>query len=173
MHNLTREDYPFKPEKKLIAGVFYKLDPEEAKLVHSAPESLYEFPDDLLKNIGTFQSASTEALESRIEKLSEEISLLQGQIDSDRSWKEEFRMGLSKNNEQIAKTNEQIEKISKSIEDLTKNLEKEISERTTGESTLKSKFSLIQGIGIVLGAIFGGGLVSLIVMYIAGILNFG
>lgn len=166
LHNLSREDYPFKPGKKLIAGVFYKLDSEEAKVINSDPVSLYDFPDDLLKNIKTFQTASTEALENSIADLSKEISFLKDQIDTDKSWKEEFRQGLSKNNEQISK-------ISESINVLTEKLGQEVDERKSGESKLKSKFSLIQGIGIILGALFGGGVISLVVMYLAGILNFG
>lgn len=166
LHNLTREDYPFKPGKKLIAGVFYKLDPEEIQNIHSDPVSLYDFPDDLLKNIKTFQSASTETLENKIFDLSKEISLLRDQIDTDKTWKEEFRQGLSQNNKQISE-------IGESIKALSEKLGQEIDDRKAGESKLKSKFSIIQGIGIILGAIFGGGVVSLIVMYLAGILNFG
>lgn len=165
LHNLSREDYPFRPNKKLVAGIFYELSGEETKVITSAPEPLYDFPDELMKNIKFFKSASTEALEGRIEELKSSLSVLKEQIDTDKSWKAEFKEGLSQNNQQIAR-------LGTSLEELTKKLGSEIDERKHGESQLKAKYSVITGIGIVLGALLGGGLVSLIVMYLAGILNF-
>jgi hypothetical protein len=50
-------------------------------------------------------------------------------------------------------------------------LNKEIDERKDNVSKLKIQTSIIKGIGIVLGFIIGGGVVSLIVMYLAGILK--
>ena len=47
----------------------------------------------------------------------------------------------------------------------------EIDDRKSYDSKLEIRMSVIRGIGIVLGAIFGGGLVSLIVLFIAGILK--
>jgi deoxycytidine triphosphate deaminase len=68
LHNFTREDYPFRPTKKLVAGIFYKLDENEAKAITSTPEPMYEFPDELIKNVKFFRSASTESLETKIEE---------------------------------------------------------------------------------------------------------
>ena len=166
LHNLSREDYPFRPGKKLVAGVFHELSDEEAEVVTSNPEPLYDFPDELLKNIKFFKSASTEALESKIEEMRTSLSLLKEQIDTDKSWKEEFKNGLFQNNQQISKLGE-------SLNELSKKLGIEIDERKQGEANLRTSSSVIKGIGLVLGAILGGGVVSLIVLYLAGILNFG
>jgi len=179
----------------LVAGIFHKLSEDEAKTITSAPEPLYDFPDELIRNVKFFRTASTEALEAKIEELKSNISTLKEQIDTDRSWKEEFKNGLSQNNEQILRLGSSLEnltqklgqeiderkqgesaqnlQLSSSLEKLALKLGQEIDERKQGEATHKANYSVIKGIGIVLGAILGGGFVSLIVMYLAGILNFG
>jgi chromosome segregation ATPase len=127
---------------------------------------MYEFPDELIKNVKFFRSASTESLETKIEEWRINLSTLKEQIDTDKSWKDEFKNGLSQNNEQILK-------LGTSLEDLARKLGQEIDERKQGEAAQKANYSVVKGIGLILGALVGGGLVSLIVMYLAGILNFG
>ena len=74
-------------------------------------------------------------------------------------WKNDFQNGLTK--------------IQQLVDKMSEILDKEIYERKENVSKLKVQTSVVKGIGLVLGAIFGGGLVSLIIMYIAGILKFG
>ena len=195
LHNLSREDYPFRPGKKLVAGIFYELNNDEAKLINSNPESFYDFPDELVKNIKSFKSASTEALEEIISDLRLSVNNIKDQIDSDKSWRDDFKKGLTQNNEQISKLGisledlakklgqeiderklgeiDQLSKLSSPLDALTEKLIQEIDDRKQGEVRQKVNYAVVRGIGVVLGAIFGGGLLSLIIMYIAGILKFG
>lgn len=165
MHNLSNEDYPFLPGKKIIAGIFYKLSDEEAEVITSIPEPLYDFPDALIKNVKFFRSTSAEALEAKIEELKTSLSTIKDQIDSDKTWKEEFKRGLSENNDQIGK-------LGLSLDKLAEKLGQEIDERKQGEAALDVKYSVVNGIGKVLGFIFGGAVAALLALLLAGILKF-
>ena len=78
-------------------------DGNKQRVICSRFETLYEFPDELIRNVKIFKSASTEALEAKIEELKSSLVTIKEPLDSDKSWKEEFKNGLSQNNEQILK----------------------------------------------------------------------
>jgi dUTPase len=154
LYNLSSRNYPLIPGKKLVAGVFYKADRESSKY----PEPIFDFPDDLVKIIADIKPNSVNALNTVIEQIRKEIQDIKNQLTHDDQWKNDFQNGLSK--------------IQQLVNEMGENLGREIIERKKNIEKLKLRTSVITGIGLILGFIFGGGLVSLIVMYIAGILKF-
>ncbi|MCM1182818.1 MAG: hypothetical protein NC337_05555 [Roseburia sp.] len=100
----------------------------------------------------------------KIETLEEEIKAIRTQIDSDKSWKDEFKRGLDKNNEQI-------NRIGDVVMEIANKLSQEIDERKREGMEIKSK---IRGSGVWLGILLtvGGGIFTLFVTYLAGILQF-
>jgi dUTPase len=164
LYNISSQDYPLIPGKKLIAGVFYKVDEQTARSFTTVPEALHDFPDDLVRMIRNYKPVSTEALSKEIENLKQTVSDLRDLINNDKIWRDEFKTGLKTNNEQI-------EKLTSTINDVAQKLGKEIDERKTDDAKLRMQNSVVKGIGLVLSALFGGGVVSLIVMYLAGILK--
>jgi ATP-dependent 26S proteasome regulatory subunit len=153
---------------------------DQAKNFTKKPQPLDDFPDDLVKMIRNYNPESTDFFASEITGLKKAIDDIRESINTDKTWREEFKAGLKENNDQI-------KNLGIALEDITHKLGEEIDERkglggTLGNITsklednvtkLKMQTSVIKGIGFVLSALFGGGVVSLIVMYLAGILKIG
>lgn len=153
LYNLSSRNYPLLPGKKLVAGVFYRVNEKSNK----QPEPIYDFPDDLIKIVVDTKPNSITAINTIIDQLRTEIQEIKNQLTYDTQWKNDFQNGLTK-----------IEQL---VNNMGEKLNKEIDERKDNVSKLKIQTSIIKGIGIVLGFIIGGGVVSLIVMYLAGILK--
>lgn len=166
LYNISSKEYPIRPGKKLVAGVFYKLNEEDTKNFTTKPESLYDFPDELVRMISEYKSVAMESLSEDLNTLKADLKFLKDQMDSDKSWKDEFQQGLAKHNEQLTKLGE-------ALQDITKKLGAEIDERKDGLSRLEANFSVVRGIGLVLGSLVGGGLVMLLIAWMTGILNLG
>jgi dUTPase len=154
LYNLSSRNYPLMPGKKLVAGVFYKVDKKSSK----RPEPIYDFPDDLVKIVVDTKPNSVNALNAAIDELRKEILDIRKQLIFDDKWRNDFQNGLTE--------------IQQLMKEMGRKLDTEIDERKDSVGRLKARTSIITGIGLILGFIFGGGLVSLIVMYIAGILRF-
>jgi chromosome segregation ATPase len=117
---------------------------------------------------------------SDITDLKKAIDDIRESIHADRTWCEEFKAGLKENNDQIRNLGIALENIARKLGeeiDERKGLGAALGNITNGleknVTKLKMRTAVIKGIGIVLAALFGGGVISLIVMYIAGILKFG
>jgi hypothetical protein len=123
-----------------------------------------EFPDDLIKMIRNYTPISPASFHSEVSTLKKTVSELWDAINSDKSWREEFKAGLKENNDQIRN-------LGIALENIAGKLGKEIDERKENDAKLKMQASVIKGIGLVLSAIFGGGLISLVVLYVAKILR--
>jgi len=154
LYNLSSRNYPLLPGKKLVAGVFYKVDEMSGK----QPDPIFDFPDDLVKIVVDTKPNSITAVNSVIDQLRIEIQEIRNQLTYDAQWKNDFQNGLTK--------------IQQLVSNMGEKLDKEIDERKENVSKLRIQASVVKGIGLVLSFILGGGLVSLIVMYIAGILKF-
>jgi dUTPase len=153
LYNLSSRNFLLMPGKKLVAGVFYKVDTESDK----KPEPIFDFPDELRKVVIDTNPNSMISVNASLDFLRTEVQTIKNQLDRDNVWKTDFQKGLTE--------------IQILVKEMGKKLDEEIGERKTNIGRLEVKTSVITGIGIVLGFIFGGGLVSLVVMYIAGILK--
>lgn len=171
LYNISSRRYPIIPGKKLVAGIFYKIDKNEAATFSKNPEPLYDFPDDLLAMIKEYKPITNTAIESfsaNIDRLQADVRDIRTQLDNDRTWKEDFKHGLDKNSEQI-------HQISDAIAELTNSLKTEIQERQRETSGLREKLGSTKVVGTILigllTAILGGG-ISLLAAWIAGVLQF-
>jgi len=81
------------------------------------------------------------------------LNAIKNQFIEDNEWKKEFKDGLI--------TIQQI------VNRISEKLDKEVDERKNSVEALRLQTAVIKGIGIVLSAIFGGGLISLIFLYVA------
>ncbi|MCL1812611.1 MAG: hypothetical protein FWG29_03725 [Treponema sp.] len=154
LYNLSSHPYPLRPGKKLVAGVFYKVDKKSDKI----PEPINNFPDDLIKIMADTKPNSIIAVSTAIDQLKSEMENIRNQLSVDNNWKNEFQKGLTE--------------IREIVKEMGQNLTIEIAERKDNDDKLRAQTSVVKGIGLVLGFIFGGGVVSFIVMYLAGILKF-
>lgn len=166
LYNISSKEFPIIPGKKLVAGIFYKLNKNDTKGFTTIPEPLYDFPDELVRLIGEYKSVANESLLEEICALRSEFKILKEQIDSDKTWKDEFKKGLDQNNVQISK-------LGLALEEIANDLKTEIDTRQKNFTELKSGLSFFRGIGIVLGCILGSGGVALLVAWLTGILNIG
>lgn len=111
LYNISSRRYPIISGKKLVAGIFYKLDDTEIEEASVKPEPLYDFPDDLLALVKGYKPVSNRMVENftdKINVLKEEIKNLKQQLDEDKKWSDDFKRGLSENNAQIKEIGVQI-----------------------------------------------------------------
>jgi len=155
LYNVSSKNYPLLPGKKLVAGVFYKVDETSNK----RPESITCFPEDLIKTVNDTKPSSVLALNNVIDSMRADILDIRNQLTHDSQWKNDFQNGLTK--------------IQQIVDRISEKLDKEIDERKSEDAKLKNQTSVIRGIGLVLGAFFGGGVISLIVLYLAKVLGVG
>ncbi len=160
LYNISSRKYPIIPGKKLVAGIFYKLEDTEIQESSVKPVPLYDFPDELLALVKEYKPVSNKMLESftkNIDELKEEIKYLKQRLDEDKNWSDEFKKGLSENNAQI-------KAIGVQISELTKNLQSEAEERKAETSSLREKLGQSKVIGTIV--------VSLLSLLLGGVLTF-
>jgi len=162
LYNLSSRNYPLLPGRKLVAGVFYKVDKESDKL----PKSINNFPDDLIKIVVDTKPNSISSISNAIEELRAEMQVIQNQLSHDNSWKKDFQTGLTDITELVK---EMGEKLGTEIETRQKEilkLEKEQVNLTTLVMPMAAdqrKYQTIKNIFIpIISAIIGGGAVYLI-----------
>jgi deoxycytidine triphosphate deaminase len=154
LYNLSSHDFLLRSGKKLIAGVFYRINQN----IDIRPDPINDFPDELIKLMLDSKPNSINAINVVLEELKAEIQTIKRQITYDDQWKTDFQKGMSDLQELVTT--------------ISKKLDTEIDERKDYDRKLEVRTSVIRGIGLVLSFIFGGGLVSLIVLYVAKILRF-
>jgi len=153
LHNVSSRNYPLMPGKKLVAGVFYRVSKKSDK----TPDSINNFPDDLVKIVVDTKPNSIVSINNAINDLRLELNGIKNQLIQDNEWKKEFKDGLNT--------------IQHLVNQISEKLDKEVDERKDSVARLRLQTAVIKGIGIVLSAIFGGGLISLIALYVAKILR--
>jgi deoxycytidine triphosphate deaminase len=106
LYNISSIEYPLIPGRKLIAGVFFKIEGENACL--TAPDSIENFPDELIKMVSTYKPTTIDGLHASVEELKDEIRDLKNKLANDDSWKESFRNGLNELKELVMKVGENL-----------------------------------------------------------------
>jgi len=97
LYNLSSRNYPLLPGRKLVAGVFYKVNSETDKI----PDPINDFPDDLIKTVVDTKPNSISAVNATIHEMNDAINNLRVEmqeikknLDRDDKWKTEFRENL-------------------------------------------------------------------------------
>jgi dUTPase len=91
LYNLSSREYPLLPGRKLVAGVFYKVDKKTGK----RPEAITDFPDDLIKIVVDTKPNSASAINAAIGELREELRDIKNRMVHDEEWKKDFQNGLT------------------------------------------------------------------------------
>ena len=157
LYNISCRPYPIKPGKKLVAGVFYKIANDNHDI--PIPESMEDFPDDLVDMISKYEPFSPSNVSGDIQAIRCELDIIKGKLDKDEEWKKDFKDGLTD--------------VTEKLDEIADKLSKEVTARQTSDTKLDRKLDVLKGIGLVLGGLIGGGLVSILVMWIAGVFNLG
>lgn len=119
MYNFSSEPFTLHPGKKLIAGIFEKLE----KPVEHIPDSLPEdtFPEDLVELIKKYQPISIQGIAEDIKGLKTRLEDMQRQLDDDNQWRKDIRARL---------------------DDLVTGLDKEIAARKADVASIKEQSGL-------------------------------
>jgi len=119
LYNLSSRSYPLIPGKKLVAGVFYKVNNKSDK----TPETINNFPDDLIRAVIDTKPNSVSAINTTIENMSSaikeirvEMQEIKKNLDRDGEWKTDFQNKLTD--------------ITNLVKQIGENLDKEVKTRT-------------------------------------------
>ncbi len=127
LYNFSSSPFPLKPGKKLIAAIFYRLNPDEIDEFKTPEISVEDFPDDLIRLMKKYKPISTQSLMSEISTMKDKIDNLRQEFNDMDIWFKKFQ--------------ESLESQEKSIEKLTSVLDNEIEKRREGERYLIEQMS--------------------------------
>ncbi len=125
LYNFSSTRFPLKPHNKLIAGIFYKLDDDEAKEPKKKPTKLKSFPDDVVTLMADYIPFSPKRFDSAIEGLKKRFGKLEDTIREGEQWRQDFRRGL--------------DELKDSLKDIASKLNTEIELRASGEKTIEKR----------------------------------
>lgn len=158
LYNVSSAPYQLKPRKKLAAGIFYRTD-KVSNDGSFSPEPLDDFPEELVDSMTKYEPFSPTIATEKIDLMENRIKFLEDRINSDNEWKITFKNSL--------------DSVGEKLDTITQKLSEEVNARQLGQSGLEKKMSVLRGIGIVLSALVGGGLTSLLIAWLTGVLNLG
>ncbi len=151
LYNFSSTPFPLRPGKKLIGAMFYELDDCELVQVPVAqPSEITDFPDELIRLIGSYKPVELSGLQEELRATRQEIATLKLDFQADKTWKDEFKTGLEQHNRQLGVLIDGLQQ----ERDARKEEDKSLRER------LDSMGGLFQaGRWIVGGALFLAGIV--------------
>jgi dUTPase len=98
LYNLSSHDFLLRSGKKLIAGVFYRIN-EKSSI---RPEPINDFPDELVKvwldrkpNSINSVNAAIDNINNTIAELRNDMQAIKNQLAHDDKWKDDFQNGLT------------------------------------------------------------------------------
>ena len=163
LYNISSIRYSLKPGKKLVAGVFSKLDEEISYDDADTPRSIYDFPENLEQWVKKFKPLSPEALSNEVSNFKIDISrietmvnLLRDKIEKDDKWQETFQNNL--------------EKLQDTVEKIAEQLGNEVETRKKETSELKVKLGSLKATGTIIGCLLSI-IGTLLVLWLTGLLN--
>jgi len=156
IYNFSSSPFPLIPEKKFIAAQFYRLSENETSKDTPAPQSVEDFPEDLIKLMDNYKPSSLGAIEKSLKELSREVEVLRDDLRSREDWFKSFQEKLDRSFELTTKNVASIERIAESLKEETQNrkeTEKVFREdlRTIQKSSIKSGTA----IGIITAIVVG------------------
>lgn len=122
MYNYSNRTFQLKVERKLIAAQFYRLSEEETA-EFTKPQSLMDFPDELIQIAIGLRPISLQGLEQKINEISERFL----KIEDDFQKRDKWFNDIQKN----------IDKLMDATTKLNSLLEVEVAARKTGQDTLQ------------------------------------
>ena len=120
LYNLSSRVYPLLSGKKLVAGVFYRVNKKSDK----HPESITDFPVELIQIMADAKpnpinnvNIAIDSINGTIAELRNDMQAIKNQLAHDDKWKEDFQNGLTE--------------IRLLVKEIGENLAKEIETRTS------------------------------------------
>ena len=156
LYNFSSSDYPINPGRKLIAGIFYKLEKSELSEINTAPVKIFDFPDDLVKLIKSYQPINVQSLIEQMQSLRSDLDLIRQELHDDRQWKKEFKDGLDGLLEALKEERENRESQYGKVRDRIHSAEEKISEidKSSLINRTRSEFGIVIVI-LLVGAVIG------------------
>jgi dUTPase len=112
LYNLSSRNYPLMPGKKLVAGVFYKVNKKSDKI----PETINNFPDELIRSVVDTKPNSVSAINTTISNMNSAINELRAEmqeikknLDRDNEWKTDFQNKLTHITDLVVKMGEKLD----------------------------------------------------------------
>jgi len=112
LYNLSSRNYPLMPGKKLVAGVFYKVNKKSDKI----PETINNFPDELIRAVVDTKPNSVSAINTTISDMNSAINELRAEmheikknLDRDNEWKIDFQDKLTHITDLVMKMGEKLD----------------------------------------------------------------
>lgn len=126
IYNYSSRPFVLVRGRKLIAAQFYRLTGEEIADLPT-PQSLTDFPDDVIQIAKGLKPISLVGIENRLGELQLELSKLREDFDRKEEWFEKFQ--------------ESMGALQDSVTDLKSSLSMEMELRKTGEQVLQEELS--------------------------------
>ena len=122
LYNFSTTRWLLRPGKKLIAAVFYELAGDELA-PFAKPESITDFPDELVKLMQNYQPVMLESLQETIRSTQRELADLKSEFREQENWKKEFRERLEEFFRGLVELKGQIHDLKSSLEEERKTRE--------------------------------------------------
>lgn len=165
LYNFSTARWPLRPGKKLIAAVFYELEESELAGAACRPDSITDFPEDLVRLMQNYQPIGLAALQAKIHETQKSLSELSVQFHTQDDWKKNFQQSLESHDRQIAELLKGIAEIKDSLTEERKNREAADKDASSQISAVSAQLNQIDErrhsrtalragvIGAVIGAI--------------------
>jgi hypothetical protein len=96
LYNFSSTPFPLRPGSKLIGAVFYELANDElAEFEIADPTEITDFPDELIMLIRNYKPVELKGIQDEIAQYKADVQELKKSIDSDKTWRDEFKRDLS------------------------------------------------------------------------------
>jgi len=163
LYNLSSRNYPLLPGRKLVAGVFYKVDKKSDKL----PEPINNFPDELIKSVVDTKPNSISAVNTTINNMNNaindlrvEIQEIKKNLDHDDKWKTDFQEKLTYITNLVKQIGESLDKEVKTRTEENLDIKKEqfkLEEKIAPLSKIQARKQLFKGslVTIIIGTVIG------------------
>ncbi|MCL2689690.1 MAG: hypothetical protein FWE57_07580 [Chitinispirillia bacterium] len=164
LYNLSSRNYPLIPGKKMVAGVFYKVDKKSDK----KPESINCFSEELIKIVADTKPNSISAINATISNINDAIGRLNAEmqevkknIDRDDKWKEDFKGKITRITDLVEQIGKELATEISTRKDENFDVKKdqiELREQILPLSKIQKHFQFFKGVvvTIVTGVIVGG-----------------
>ena len=152
LYNFSSTPFKLMPGRKVIAATFHRLQEGEAELLGKPPESLEEFPPDLVQTMEKYKPEGSQTLFETLRRLEGDLLKLRAEVDKH----DRFEETLKRHDQQIEK--------------LLTSLSAERDARLSGEDQLSQSMQQIQkSFNRWMGAAaVVGGIVTLLLIPILG-----
>lgn len=110
LYNFGTSPYPLKPDRKLIAAVFYELADDEIGEFERPEAEILDFPDDLVRLMTTYHPVSVQSVMDIVTHLQMEFDGIREEFRSREDWFKKFEESLQGHDKRIQKILETIDR---------------------------------------------------------------